>query len=471
MKSAAAARRVAQQVLLRVERDHAYGDRALDAALRRTELDGRDRALATELVYGTLRRQRYLDWVLNRLLKKPLEKLAPPIRIALRLGAYQLIETRVPARAAVYESVALVGSGATAMRSLVNAVLRRLATLVEEGALPDPLNEVRDPIEALAIASSHPTWLLRRIAATQGYEGAKAWVEAHRKAPSLPLRVTQRGRRDALAARLTSAGFQVRVPEEFPDALVLEQSGAIADLPGFAEGELVVQDLGAQLVARLASPAPGSVVLDACAAPGGKSAQLAELVAGGGHVVAVDAHVGRVRLVAETAARLHLVNLHASAADARDGNALRELLVPYGRTSFDVVLVDAPCSGLGTLRRHPELCERQEQEIAGLCQLQDDILEAVTGVVAEDGVLVYAVCTITREEGEERIAALLARHPELTLEDPTDPVLAPFLVPFSPTEPRRVLRTWPHRHGCDGFFAARLRRRRVSCEAPPAPLR
>lgn len=460
MKQAVAARRVAQQVLVRIERDAAYGERALDAALRRVELDPRDRALATELVYGTLRRERYLDWILDHLLRKPIAGLASPIRAALRLGAYQLIETRVPARAAVNESVALVGAGAAPLRALVNAVLRRLATLVDTGALPSPRDELADPIEALALVASQPTWLLRRIDGALGREAVEHWVEAHRQAPPLHLRVTRRGQRDAMVERLTEAGLRVETPPAFPDGLIVHQAGAVPSLPGFAEGELVVQDLAAQLMARVASPPPRSLVLDACAAPGGKSAHLAELVADGGNVVALDIHPGRVRLIAETAERLRLVNLHAAVADARDPAALLAQIEPFGRKSVDVALVDAPCSGLGTLRRHPELARRAEGQIAELCRLQDDILDAVAALLAEGGILVYVVCTVTREEGTDRIAALLQRHPELTLETPSDPVLVPFLEPWDKSDTARILRTWPHRHGSDGFFAARLRRGR-----------
>ncbi len=449
------ARRVAHHVLVRVERDRAYADRALEAALKRTPLTTRDRALASELCYGALRHQRHLDFVLGRLATRELSTLSCEVKAALRLGAYQILHTRIPPRAAVFESVALVGRRPAA--GFVNAVLRKLVTLKDAGALPTPSATLSDPIECLASEGSHPEWLLRELWPRLGERETRALVAANNERPGLSLRVNLlRTTREALALSLRAAGCSVSLPELFPHALIVQAGGDVRALPGFAAGHFTVQDAAAQLIAVLASPAPGDVVLDACAAPGGKATHVAELMRDQGAVVAVDVHRGRARLIDENARRLGLTSVHVHVADASDVEALGAVLAEHGRTEVDAALVDAPCSGQGTLRRNPELRLHEREGVALLAKLQDHLLDSVARVVRPGGALVYAVCTVTEEEGPARIAELLRRRPEYHLELPPDPVIAPF-VEQSALGP--VVKTWPHRHPSDGFFAARLVRR------------
>lgn len=444
------ARRIAHDVLVRVVRDAAYAERALSAALSRVELPSRDRALAHELVYGTLRHAPYLDFCLAAHAKKPLSKLPIPVWMALRLGAYQLLHTRVPPHSAVNESVALVASYGQ-MRGLVNALLRKLALAQAENHLPDPAAELADPIAALAILTSHPAWLLRRLAASRGLAVTRAWAEANNATPPLSLRVNRRRTdRDTLLQTLCAQGLEAAALAAFPDMLTLRHAGAVPDLPGFTAGHFVVQDPAAGLVAHLAAPKPGDLVLDACAAPGGKATHLAELMDDQGTVLAVDVHPGRVRLIAQNAERLGLKAIKPSALDSTDAAALARLLKGRAKAAVDVAVLDAPCSGMGTLRRNPELRGRLESSLPELCALQARLLDSVATVVGPGGVLIYAVCTVTDEEGPEQIAAFLRRHPDFGAETP------PAMV--QPFAQGTEVRTWTDLHDTDSFFAVRLRR-------------
>lgn len=448
-------RLVAHQVLVRIAREGAYADRALDATLNRASLAPRDAALATELVYGTLREVRRLDHQLAALAKQPLAKLPAEALAALRLGAYQLLSLRVPDHGAVNESVALVRARHPHMGGFANAVLRELARRRDRGTLADPKQTVADPLEALAIETSHPTWLLRRVAAELGPAEAEAFALANNRVPPLGLRVNRlRAEPPALLAELAAAGVEATALACVPGALVAHHAGSPSRLSPFVDGRMTVQDPAAQLVGFFAAPRPGALVLDCCAAPGGKTTHQAELMGDQGRVVAVDVHPAKLRLVEQTAARLGLRSIETAAADATDVAALRAVLGP-GATP-ELVVVDAPCSGVGTLRRNAEQRARPEENVAELTVLQDRLLDAAASLLQPGGVLVYVVCSVTIDEGPARVEALLARRPELRLGRSPAPWLAPWVVPLGEGE---VLRTWPHRHDMDGFFAARFVRR------------
>ncbi len=465
------ARSVAHDVLLRVARDEAWAERVLSTALERTGLERRDRALATELVYGTLRHQRWLDFLLAGLARKPLSKLPTAALMALRLTAYQIVGSRVPDYSAVNEGVALVRRRHAHLSGVANGILRGLARLNEAGRLPDPADTIPDAAEALAVRYSHPSWLVGRVMAQLGEAETRAWCEANNEPPRISLRVnTLRTTREALIEVLQEAGVEVTVPEGFPEGLLIK-GGAIEELPGYADGWFLVQDFAAQLVGRLAAPRSGERWLDACAAPGGKTTHLAELMGDEGQVVAVDIHRGKTRLIAANAERLGLGCVWTGAVDAVDGDALRGVLEEAAEvgssganppasapapTLVQGVLLDAPCSGTGTLRRNPELRWRLTEVAESWHERQDHLLASVAQVLAPGGVLVYAVCSILPEEGEQPVERFLAAHPGFELERPKEPALQPYLTPDG------ALRTWPHLHGADGFFAARLRRRAES---------
>jgi 16S rRNA (cytosine967-C5)-methyltransferase len=429
-------------VLVRVLEDRAFADRALDAALERSDLEGRDRGLTTELVYGTLRRMIHLDFVLGTLLKEPQAKLPIAVQAALRLGAYELLHLRTAQHAAVSESVALVGP--KHLRGLVNAVLRRLAG--ERAHLPRPQTKLGDTLAAAAIEAALPEWMLDEVAAQLGRDEAIAWAKANDAVPPVILRVNRtRTSRDELLRALAEAEVEAQAVEPEDAVQLVAGAGSPSKLPGFAEGWFSVQDPAAQLIGVLAAP-KGTVALDLCAAPGGKATHLAEL--GAARVIAVELHAGKSRLVQSAKQRLGLDVIEVAVGDASDPAVLQRAL---GDTQADLVVVDAPCSGLGTLRKNPELRFRAKPDLSGLTALQDRLLDAAVKVLRPGGALVYTVCTITRAEGPERLLRFGERHPGFRLEAPES--LQPYLIE---TGDGPCLRTWTHRHGMDGFFAARL---------------
>jgi 16S rRNA (cytosine967-C5)-methyltransferase len=444
--AAADARSVAHAVLLRVETTAAFADVLLARGVG--ALSGADRALATDLVYGTLAWQGRLDHHLAALLRgTTVARLDPPVRVALRLGLYQLLFLdRVPAYAAVDASVRLARRTAPGAAGLVNAVLRRAA---REGSGASSLPDLAaDPLARLAVEWSHPRWLVERLAEEVGLDDLPALLESHNRPGRVALRVnTPRVTREALTVELASAGIAVAPGRFAPDALVVERAaGRLRALPAFRAGRFAYQGEASQLVTLLLGLDPGARVLDACAAPGGKTLQAATLVGAGGRVLAFDVHRAGARRIAGEAARLGAA-VSVAVADARR---------PPVHGTFDAVLVDAPCSGLGTLRRHPELrWRRQPADLPRLAALQRALLDGVAPLVRPGGVLVYAVCTPLRLETDDVVAHFLAAHPGFVAEPagPGLPAVARDLV-----TPGGALRTWPHRDDLDAFFAVRLRR-------------
>ncbi len=438
------ARRIAAEVLLRVATGGAFANLALDAALRQAGvLEPREAALATELTYGTLRWQLELDRALAAHSDRALSELDETVLVALRLGAFELLHhAKVPERAVVNEAVELTKELNAARGSgFVNAVLRRLSET--RAPPPPPLREV-DPVGHVAALTAHPRWLVERWSRWLGASEAEQLCLANQQ----PARAVVRVKRGALAeakAALERAGIESQPGRWSKDALVLAAGAPPAlDIEGHEEGLFQAQDEGAQLVAPYCDPLPDARVLDACAAPGGKACQLAELA---GSVLAVDLHARKAKNIAEAARRLGLKNLQALAADAA-------LPIPgAAEQGFDLVLLDAPCSGLGTLRRHPEVkLRRTPEDVDRLAALQAKLLASVQRYVKPGGLLVYALCTLTPEECDEQVDRFLASHPQFHLDPP------PAHFPKECLGPRGFLRTLPHRTGTDGFFAARLRR-------------
>lgn len=435
------ARRIAAEVLLRVAQGGAFANLALDAALRQAGiLEPREAALATELSYGTLRWQLQLDRAIEAHSDRALADLEEPVKVALRIGAFELLHhPKVPARAAVNEAVELSKELKAARASgFVNAVLRRLA---ETRAPPDPPSADTDPAGHIAALTAHPRWLVERWMKWLGPDQARALCEANQQQARAAVRVRRGAREKAMQALQR---YEPQPGRWSPDALVLAQGTPPAlDIEGHEEGLFQAQDEGAQLVSLFASPSADAQVLDACAAPGGKACHLAELAA---HVLAVDLHARKAKTIAEAARRLGLSNLEARAADV----ALPLPGVPEG--SFDLVLLDAPCSGLGTLRRHPEVkLRRTPEDVDRLALLQSRLLGSVQRYVRPGGLLVYALCTLTREECDEQVERFLVSSPRFRIDPPP---------PGFPAEclDGSFMRTLPHRTGTDGFFAVRLRR-------------
>ena len=455
------ARRLAYQALLRVERDGAFAERVLSTQLNRPPLlSARDRGFVTELVYGTLRHICRIDGVLGQLATQPLNKLPIEIRVALRLGVYQISYLGTPPYSAVTESVALVPRRFGRLRGVVNGVLRNLARgqqTLHAASLPSP---VETCAQVLATAASVPLHLVEELLAQRGRQGTEDWLRATGQRPPLALRVnTRRTTVAALVAALAAHGdYPVEEVPGLP-CILLRGAGRVDALPGFSAGHFAVQDPAAVLVSILAGVRPGQTVLDACAAPGGKATHLGELMDNDGVVFATELHGARTRLITQAAQRLGTTSVRPMCLDARDPEALARAV-----GVVDVALLDAPCSGLGTLRRHPELRRQRGVQCRSQLVVQRALLASVARVVKPGGRLVYAVCTPTRAEGPEQVAAFLAEHPHYALEDPRGVAsisAAPIGVEIC-EEPllagQSVIRTWTDKSGWDSFFVALLRR-------------
>ena len=443
MKRASAARAAAARALERVATDGAFADLALDAEIAEKRLSPRDAALATELVFGTLRWQRYLDWILAPHVKRRLASLDTRVLVLLRLTAYQLaFLEHVPSFAAVDDAVTLA-RGKPGVAELVNAVLRSFARRGAREREPAP---PRDPIDALATRCSFPTWLAARWVDRYGREDAEALMRAMNERPPLTLRAnTLRVSRGALAARLAAEeGLACRETRYAPEGLVVTPGGAPGAWRAFAEGLFVVQDEASMLVARLLEPAPGATVADVCAAPGTKTTHLAQLLEDRGRVLAFDPHPARLTRVREAAARLGMRSIEPLAGAVED-------LAPTFSDACDGVLVDAPCSNLGVLRRNPDAkWRRAADDLRTSAAAQGRILAAAATMVKPGGRLVYATCSLEPEENDDVARAFLAGHPRFRRD-------APAAFPF-PLDSDGALRCLPHRHGTDGFTAIRFRR-------------
>jgi 16S rRNA (cytosine967-C5)-methyltransferase len=443
------ARLVAARVLDRVESARAYADLALHAALRDERLSVRDRAFATELVYGTLRWRGRLDFALAACTDRPLAQLEPAVLTLLRLGAYQVLFLEsVPGRAAVDESVRCAQAMGWARASgLVNAVLRRL---VRRDTVLEPPSLEADPLAHLIHALSIPEWIARRWLAALGPTEAAALARASNETPPLTARANPRkNTRTALLAEIATRWPAAKLATHAPLALSLGHGVDPGSDLAFREGRFTVQDEASQLVVELLAPQPGERVLDLCAAPGSKTTAIAERTGASGLVVASDRNQRRLDLVGRAARRLGLANVELVHADGTQ--PLAELPgAPFAR-----VLVDAPCSGLGTLRRNADARWRlREEDVRSLAETQRALLENAASTLLPGGVLVYSTCTLLPEENEALVAAFLAQHPEFRVAARGE--LPEAVRPF--VEADGFMRTWPHKHGSDGFFAARLQR-------------
>lgn len=451
MKPLPGARAVALDALLSVERAQTFADDALDHYISRSALDSRDRALALELVYGILRHQSTLDWRLDHVATKPMAKLPSRVRMALRLGAYQLLHLdKIPPSAAVNESVALMKTGGASAHwpGFVNAVLR---ALTRTPAPPWPDREA-DPVQALSVQYACPAWLTERWLARFGIQDAETLCRATTVVPPLTIRInTLRTTRDALAAQFTELGYAVRPTTISPVGLVLDKCGSVAELPLFRDGAFYVEDEAAQLVAPIVDPQPGKRVLDACAAPGGKTTHLAALMQNRGEIIAVDKNAARLRMLDDNCRRLGIGIIRTIPADVTSP------LPPnlYERP-FDRILLDAPCSGLGVLRRHPEGKWRKEAEAFSQHQtLQRQLLERTGRLLRPGGVLVYSTCSSEPEENEQVIDQFCNAHKEFRRES-----VAPWLPEPSSSlvTSQGDLSTVRNDDSMDMFFAARLRK-------------
>jgi len=456
------ARKIAFDVLRRVESEGAYASDALHSALTATRKPA-DAALATELTMGVLRWRGLLDFLLERDSKKPVSRLDLPVALALRLGLYQLrFMQKIPARAALNESVELVKRARkSSAASFVNALLRKGAEKSHIAAtemLPPGL-----PIaERLAILHSHPRWLIERWLAGRGEADTVRLLEANDQTPRLTCALNDGAARDAVFGELTDSGMHIEPGRLLARAFSVS-GGSVSQTRAFRDGRISIQDEASQAVPLLLGVQPGAHVLDVCAAPGGKTAVLARAAGDRGLVVAADVYAHRLRAAKAQFARLQLKNIALVVADA-------EKELPF-RGNFNRVLVDAPCSGTGTLARHPEIRWRLlPSQLEVFRALQTAILRNAIAQAAPGARILYSTCSMEPEENEEVIAGIVDRAV------PHGPVvrraeiaearnaLAAFLAPGVDAEmffdEAGAFRTLPYRDGTDGFFAALLVKRK-----------
>jgi 16S rRNA (cytosine967-C5)-methyltransferase len=435
-RSVSPARRCAFKVVRRVFEHGAYADRAL--ASEAMGLDARDRALATRIAYGTVQRRATLDAVAQQLASRPLRRIQPAALAALRLGLYQLLLLDgIPEHAAVNETVELAKSAGGRAAAFVNAVMRRGT---REG--PSLLAQLNDATPAAAaVLHSVPTWLAEQLWQELGADEARALLKTCNEPPESALRVNTLVASPAeVAAALPVAASPAMLPAdggaatgqraELPEGLVLAQPFDIQGSELWRRGAIMGQSRGSMAVARMLDPQRGERVLDLCAAPGAKTTHLAALAADRGKVLAVERHPGRARALAQTCERMRAQSVRVRVADAT-----RRRSGP----PFDRVLLDPPCSGLGTLQSRPDIRWRTSPaQIKELAHLQRRMLRAAAAATAPGSLLVYSVCTVSRLETTEVIDAFTGEQPEFALE--------------------QSIQLLPHRDGTDGFFVARLRR-------------
>lgn len=443
-QSGTSVRKLAAGILNKVDVNKAYADILLDQVLNQDRLQSKDRALLAEIVYGTLRWRGRIDAYLRRLIRRPIEETDPFIRNLLRSALYQIqFLDRIPHHAAVNEAVELAKRHAGSKGSgFVNGVLRNFLRMEREWTPPDTAD-----VPALADFWSHPQWMIRAWIDYLGRDGITDLLKSNNRQAPLALRVNSRRiDKNALIDRFRANGLDASASLWAPQGVLVLGQLPIQRMPGFQEGLFQVQAESSQLVAHLLDPKPGESILDACAAPGGKTTHIAELMDDRGQVVAVDLSARGVARIRENARRLGLQSIVGSVADAS---------VHGPRSSYDRILVDAPCSGLGTLRSHPEIkWNRGSDDVKRLQGLQRKLLARAAASVKAGGILVYSTCTLTRAENEAVVGYFLREHGNFVLEEAAK---------YLPASAKQLVRdkyllTLPHRHGTDGFFAARMRK-------------
>lgn len=434
------ARKTALAVLIACRKNGAWADAALKSRLSDASLSPQDAALCSRMVYGVIQQQTYLDHWLKAYCTQPLERLQPPLAEILRLGAYQILFLdKVPDSAAVNEAVELAkGAGRASAAGLVNAVLRKIAQNKEkEPPLPD------DPTERLQIRYSCPAWLIVRLRSILGEEETEHFLQSCNVPAPLTVQVNlHQTTAEQLTETLRAAGVGVAPHPWVENCMELSGTGDLTALPAFANGDFMVQDAAASLASAVSGACAGDRVLDVCAAPGGKSFAMAIAMGDEGEIIACDLHDAKLKRIRDGARRLHL---HCIATQEADGRSFHE----EWTDAFDIVFCDVPCSGIGILRKKPDIRRKTAEELAGLPAIQSAIIANASRYVRPGGTLIYSTCTVLPEENEAVTDAFLAEHPAFAYE--------PFTLPIGAFDGHATL--WPQRHETDGFYFAKMRRK------------
>ena len=411
------------------------------------KLDHRDRAFIVHLVQGVLRWRRRLDWIIEQAADFPLKKITPTVLNILRLALYQIFfMDRVPESAAVNEAVNQAKKeGARHVVSFVNGILRNICRAKTEINFPDPDT---NPVLFLCVFYSYPEWLVNKWLKEWGREFTEELLSAGNQIPVLTIRTNRlRLSRSALIERLAEEGIAGKPTSYSPDGVLIEDlKGRVDELVSFRQGLFQVQDQAAQITSHILDPQPGQTILDVCAGLGGKSTHLAELMEDKGQVVGLDIDHRRLLSLVENSKRLSINNVRPIVANASGS------LSPLFRTKFDGVVIDAPCSGLGVLSRHPDgKWNRKKEDVQRLTFIQKSILNEARPLLNPGGKMLYITCTISKEENEDMVQGFLAAHKDLSLENIRDHIPAWGL---SLVDESGFLRTFPNEHDMDGFFAA-----------------
>ncbi|MBO0959162.1 16S rRNA (cytosine(967)-C(5))-methyltransferase RsmB [Neobacillus sp. MM2021_6] len=439
-------RAIAMDTLVAIEKNQSYSNLLLNNVIEKNELSAIDVGLLTELTYGTLQRRMALDFFLNPFIKDN-KKLANWIHHLLRMTLYQMVYLdRIPDRAAIYEAVEIAKSrGHKGIASLVNGVLRS----IQREGLPS-LSEVSDPIERLSLETSHPHWLVTRWVNQFGFKKTKEMCEINLTAPMQTARVNlTKISRDECVAILEEDGFQIEKSPIIPEA-IRSLKGNLASTIAFKYGMLTIQDESSMLAAYALGSTEGEFVLDACAAPGGKSTHIAEKLQNTGEVISVDLHQHKVKLINDNARRLGLSNIKTNVSDSR---LLRE---KFKDETFHRILLDAPCSGLGVMRRKPDMkYTKTEKDLERLRTIQQNLLTSVAPLLKKGGILVYSTCTVDKEENDNTVKTFLQNNPgfegDLSFKNRMPEAVQPLITGFE-------LQIFPQDFGSDGFYIAVLRK-------------
>lgn len=444
------ARTLAYQILLHMEQKASHPDRLIRSMLaRHSRLEDRDRALLTELVYGVLRWQLRLDWHIDQLSKTKPQKVAPGIRVLLRLALYQIyFLDRIPPHAAVNESVKIAkATHPPHLVGFVNGLLREALRRQGDWVWPSP---EQDPAQALAVQTSHPQWMVRKFLQDLGFEETRRFFQANNTVAPMSLRVNPlKATPDQVRSRLMENGIEAAPSLYLHDALrIVGLRQDVARLPLHEDGWIQVQDEASQMVSVILSPQPGERVLDLCAGFGGKSTHMAALMQNKGEILSVDSSAWKLEELRANAERQGLGIIETQTADVME-------LSPAETGSFHRVLLDAPCTGMGSLRRNPDIkWHRHPKDPYRFGQIQRALLGRAAQFVRKGGVLVYATCTLFADEDEEVAGAFSESLPDWKCEAAVDGL---------PDSCRSMadglfFKSWPHRHDLDGFFIARWRR-------------
>jgi 16S rRNA (cytosine967-C5)-methyltransferase len=445
-------RQIALEILTRLEKTGSHADQLLGDYFRdKTTLSSREKAFITELVYGTLRWRNSIDWVIEQFSSSPHRRISRQLKNLLRLGIYQVLYLEnVPIPASVYATVDLAKSSFNERTaSLVNGVLRNVERNQAKIPYP-PLHE--DPANAIAIRYSHPVWLVKQWIHDYGVSETIALCKANNTAPPFTIRTnTLRIPRNELVEHFLRQGISCAPTPFAPEGIILSQPSDITRLSSFQKGWFVVQDEAAQLIAHLVFPKSGEDILELCAAPGGKTTHLAQLMNNQGRIVAVDIRLNKLALLKENESRLGVTIIKAVLGDASCALPLKD------EEAFDKILLDVPCSGVGILRRHPEgKWVKSLRTASKLEKTQSAILKNAARYVKPGGIMVYSTCTLNAQENEQVVERFVSKTGGAFRVEAPLHYLPPQIERW--IDRRGYLKTLPHRGAMDGFFGACLRK-------------